>query len=89
VESELIISRSGYSTIMDLQKLQSNAIFVPTPGQTEQEYLAKYLDERKICFYQKQKKFNLKKAINVNKEYSGFRTNISEKKLNFWDNIFC
>jgi UDP-N-acetylglucosamine:LPS N-acetylglucosamine transferase len=89
LESELIISRSGYSTIMDLKKLQSNAIFVPTPGQTEQEYLAKYLDERKICFYQKQKKFNLKKAINVNKEYSGFRTNISEKKLNFWDNIFC
>ena len=37
LESEIIISRSGYSTIMDLQKLQSKVIFVPNPGQTEQE----------------------------------------------------
>ena len=36
-----IISRSGYSTIMDLQALNClhKAEFIPTPGQTEQEYL--------------------------------------------------
>ena len=36
-ESDLIICRSGYSTIMDLIKMQKKAIFIPTPGQTEQE----------------------------------------------------
>lgn len=39
-----IICRSGYSGIMDLRKLQKGAYLVPTPGQTEQEYLAGYLD---------------------------------------------
>ena len=42
-----IICRSGYSTLMDLQHLQKkNYIFVPTPGQDEQEYLAKYWNEK-------------------------------------------
>ncbi len=40
-----IVSRSGYSTVMDLEALQclKKAEFHPTPGQTEQEYLADYL----------------------------------------------
>jgi len=38
-----IISRSGYSTIMELISLNCSALLVPTPGQTEQEYLAEYL----------------------------------------------
>lgn len=44
-ESELIVSRSGYTTIMDLAKLNKKAFFIPTPGQFEQEYLAKRLTE--------------------------------------------
>lgn len=41
--SRLLICRSGYSTIMDLHHLPVRAIFIPTPGQTEQEYLAENL----------------------------------------------
>jgi len=43
-----IVSRSGYSTIMDLAALNClhKAEFIPTPGQTEQEYLAFYLMNR-------------------------------------------
>jgi UDP:flavonoid glycosyltransferase YjiC (YdhE family) len=41
--SRLLISRSGYSTIMDIMHLDIPAIFVPTPGQPEQEYLAEKL----------------------------------------------
>ena len=41
--SESIISRSGYTTIMDLVSLNCTALLIPTPGQTEQEYLAEYL----------------------------------------------
>ena len=39
--SRTVLCRSGYSTIMDLKLLKANAILIPTPGQTEQIYLAK------------------------------------------------
>ncbi len=41
--SSLVIARSGYSTIMDLCRLNIPALLIPTPGQTEQEFLAKHL----------------------------------------------
>jgi len=41
-----IITRSGYTTIMELVSLGKSALLVPTPGQTEQEYLAEYLKQR-------------------------------------------
>ena len=45
--AENIYCRSGYSTIMDLYALGINyAVLIPTPGQTEQEYLAEYLQRR-------------------------------------------
>jgi hypothetical protein len=44
-ESEAIITRSGYTTIMELISLNCSALLIPTPGQTEQEYLARYLSE--------------------------------------------
>lgn len=43
--SELIVARSGYSTIMDLSQLEKKVFLIPTPGQFEQEYLAKKLQE--------------------------------------------
>jgi UDP:flavonoid glycosyltransferase YjiC (YdhE family) len=46
--SEGIISRSGYTTIMDLVALNHSVLLVPTPGQTEQEYLAAYLSEKEL-----------------------------------------
>jgi UDP-N-acetylglucosamine transferase subunit ALG13 len=62
-EATFIISRSGYSTVMDLMGLMKKCIFVPTPGQSEQEYLAEYLSSRKFCLSYKQSKFHLGKAI--------------------------
>ncbi len=44
--SESIITRSGYTTIMELVSLNCTALIIPTPGQTEQEYLAEYLSEK-------------------------------------------
>jgi UDP-N-acetylglucosamine transferase subunit ALG13 len=44
--SEKIIARAGYSTIMDLVSMNRSAFLVPTPGQTEQEYLAGYLSSK-------------------------------------------
>ncbi len=62
-QSQVVISRSGYTTIMDLIKLNAKAILIPTPGQTEQEYLADYLMKKKIFFSLKQKDFILIKAL--------------------------
>jgi predicted glycosyltransferase len=44
--SRNIIARSGYTSIMELVSLNCTALIIPTPGQTEQEYLAKYLSEK-------------------------------------------
>jgi UDP:flavonoid glycosyltransferase YjiC (YdhE family) len=44
--SESIISRSGYTTIMELISMNCSALLIPTPGQPEQEYLAGYLSEK-------------------------------------------
>jgi uncharacterized protein (TIGR00661 family) len=69
--SDLVISRSGYSTIMDIVSLGKRAIFIPTPGQTEQEYLAKYLNDKKIYFSMNQKDFDLLYAIEMSKNFPG------------------
>lgn len=58
-KAEWVISRSGYSTVMDLLAMQKKAIFIPTPGQTEQEYLARYLSSRHIAPFIEQKNFSL------------------------------
>ncbi|WP_136480368.1 glycosyltransferase [Cognatitamlana onchidii] len=64
-ESALIISRSGYTTIMDLSKLNKKAFFIPTPGQFEQEYLAKRLMEMNLVPSCKQDEFTLKNLKDV------------------------
>ncbi len=71
--SEIILSRSGYTTVMDLAALGKKAIFVPTPGQMEQEYLAEMLMEEKICYTELQNDFTLTQALEESKQYTGFR----------------
>jgi hypothetical protein len=61
--SSLVICRSGYTTIMDLLKMGKKAFLVPTPGQTEQEYLAKHMDHEGIFPFDHQSHFNLATAI--------------------------
>jgi len=48
--TKLLISRSGYSTIMDAYLMQKRAILIPTPGQTEQEYLAELHKNSELFF---------------------------------------
>jgi len=45
-QSKHIICRSGYTSLMDLITLGKSAIIIPTPSQTEQEYLAEYLSKK-------------------------------------------
>jgi len=60
LQSGTILCRSGYTSIMDLLKLQKKALLVPTPGQTEQEYLAEHLMQQQFFFSVEQKDFNLR-----------------------------
>ncbi len=61
--AHMVICRSGYSTVMDLAALNKKAILIPTPGQTEQEYLGKYLHEKNMFYCAKQDGFDLSKAM--------------------------
>lgn len=45
-QANVIVSRSGYSSLMDYKVLNKSAILIPTPGQPEQEYLAEYLSKQ-------------------------------------------
>jgi uncharacterized protein (TIGR00661 family) len=69
-QSELVLCRSGYTTVMDLIKLQQKAILVPTPGQTEQEYLATYLYSKNIFYSVPQQSFDLLSAIKKSEQFS-------------------
>ena len=71
LRSHIVICRSGYSSLMDLVTLGINAILIPTPGQTEQEYLARYLLEKKIYFSMTQDHFNLIYAIEMSRNFHG------------------
>lgn len=69
LQSKIIICRPGYSSIMDITALGKKAIFIPTPGQTEQEYLAEYLFKKKYFFFSKQADFKLKEALEKAKDF--------------------
>lgn len=73
--SDIIVSRSGYTTIMDLAKLNKKAFFIPTPGQFEQEYLAERLEALKIAPFCKQGAFKAA-LLDTLKNYSGFQNEI-------------
>lgn len=70
--SKYIIARSGYTTLMDLSKLEKKAFFIPTPGQNEQEYLAERLQEQGIAPYCDQNEFELSKLEELD-DYKGLR----------------
>jgi predicted glycosyltransferase len=64
-EASFVISRCGYSTVMDLAALQKKSILIATPGQTEQEYLAMHLMKKRFALCVEQKKFKLKNALEL------------------------
>lgn len=64
-QSAMVLCRSGYTTVMDLAKLQKTAFFIPTPGQYEQEYLAKRLEKQGLVPYSNQESFKIEKLKKV------------------------
>ena len=62
-KAAFVIARSGYSTLMDAMALNKKCILVPTPGQTEQEYLAKYFAKKGYSIFTSQTNFSLNEAL--------------------------
>ncbi len=72
--AKFIITRSGYTTVMELVELEKKKAFlIPTPGQTEQEYLARYYEKKKYFHHVHQNKLDLKKDIKSSLKYKGFK----------------
>jgi UDP-N-acetylglucosamine transferase subunit ALG13 len=61
--AKYIISRGGYTSLMELIPLNKPLILVPTPGQTEQEYLAKRWQEKGWAICYEQSAFHLETAL--------------------------
>ena len=61
--ARLVVARSGYSTVMDLARMGKRAVLIPTPGQTEQEYLGRYLAEKGWAGCMRQRDFTLRAAL--------------------------
>lgn len=68
--ASLVIARCGYSTVMDLAALKKKSILIPTPGQTEQEYLSAHLMKKNFALCVEQKKFRLKNALALAENFS-------------------
>ncbi len=62
-DASMVICRAGYSSFMDLFIKQKKILAIPTPGQGEQEYLAKKLGDEGYIFTTKQKNLDLEKQV--------------------------
>ena len=97
-KSSMVVSRSGYTTIMDIAVMGKPAFFIPTPGQYEQKYLAKRLKQLGMVPSCKQETFTEKKLekVALYKGLAGFESGtdlnhlfgLFERKWKFWANTY-
>jgi uncharacterized protein (TIGR00661 family) len=84
-KSEVVICRSGYSSVMDLIAMNKKAFFVPTPGQTEQEYLAEYLQRKGLFNSVSQNEFNIEMVMqnnfNVGSNKKYFKNDLLKERI--------
>lgn len=77
LDSSGIIARAGYTSIMELVSLNCSALLVPTPGQTEQEYLASYLSGKEWFAAIRQK--DIKKGFSLPQKKASWPVDIAEQ----------
>ncbi len=70
--AKMILSRPGYSSLMDYAVFNKRAILIPTPGQTEQEYLADFHKKNGKAYSENQNEFSLERCLEKVNEYKGF-----------------
>jgi uncharacterized protein (TIGR00661 family) len=77
--AQLVLSRPGYSTIMELAEIGKKALLVPTPGQTEQGYLARRMKDKEWYYFVAQNKLDLNRDLEIGKNYKGLNKNDATK----------
>ncbi len=87
-KTEIVISRSGYTTLMDLAKTGHKSILCPTPGQYEQVYLADRLALLGQCIYKRQENLNLRKALEDVQHTKSIGHETTTKEEDFVDRLF-
>ena len=68
--AKFVVCRSGYTTVMELVALKKPALMIPTPGQTEQEYLAHHYQGTGIFHIAKQDGLSLSAELNKIQNFS-------------------
>ncbi len=88
--AKLVISRSGYSTILDLSVIGAKALMTPTPGQIEQEYLAEYHNKKGSFYCVDQDKIDLSKDVEIAKKKTGIKRkcDVDESVENILDIVY-
>jgi hypothetical protein len=71
--AKIVVSRSGYSTIMDLAVIGTKALMTPTPGQIEQEYLSEYHNEKRTFYSVKQDDLDLRRDVEIAEKMKGIQ----------------
>jgi uncharacterized protein (TIGR00661 family) len=78
--AKLVVSRSGYSTIMDVAVVGTKALLIPTPGQIEQEYLGAYHMSKGTFYSVSQETIDLKQDVICAQEKTGITRECDVKK---------
>jgi uncharacterized protein (TIGR00661 family) len=79
-KAKLVVSRSGYSTIMDVAVVGTKALFIPTPGQIEQEYLSTYHNSLGTFYSVSQDDIDLKNDVKIAAQKTGIARDCDVKK---------
>lgn len=82
--AKLVMTRSGYTTLMELAGLGRKALFVATPGQSEQEYLAQFHRERGHVWSVQQRRLDIPRDLERARDARGIpRLDVSASTGNF------
>jgi len=79
--ARLIICRSGYSSLMDISVFGKRALLIPTPGQTEQEYLAQKLHSGGMALYVRQDELMLDNQLHLAEKCTGIPSESNQQLL--------
>lgn len=78
--SKMVISRSGYSSLMDYYYLKNKALLIPTPGQSEQIYLAQKSEKQGNFYSVNQDQLDLNRDLAKAEEYLGYQEEYGVKE---------
>jgi len=89
--ARFLITRSGYTTMMEMVELdKKHGLFIPTPGQTEQEYLSRYYARQGWFLSRSQYKLRLPQDVQEAMNYRGFpeMTKTAENVKRLYEELF-